>query len=81
MPPPETAESDCSRQPGATPTKGTPSSWDALSADSHRAEAQEMIRRQIREGTIRVSPIPGCPDHVRIFRVSPSEANTPPSPG
>ncbi|GAC1472704.1 MAG: hypothetical protein NVSMB9_20260 [Isosphaeraceae bacterium] len=40
-----------------------------LQASSHRVEVQEVIRKAIRNGTIRVLPIPGCWNRVRIVPV------------
>lgn len=35
------------------------SRWETLQANAHRPEVQEMIRREIRKGTIRVRPAVG----------------------
>ena len=40
-----------------------------LSAASNRPEAQAVIREGIRQGIVRVFPIPGCFSHVRVVRV------------
>jgi hypothetical protein len=40
--------------------------WYALTAASHREEAQEQIRREIRAGAIRVRPRPGDPFRVQV---------------
>jgi hypothetical protein len=42
------------------------SSIESLQADSDHPEVQEMIRRMIYEGTVRVRPMPGCPGRVAI---------------
>ena len=42
-----------------------------LEADSHRPEAQEAIREAIRRGAIRVKPVPGCENRVKIVRIAP----------
>jgi hypothetical protein len=41
----------------------------SLEADSHLAQVQDIIRDAIRRGTIRVQPIPGCVNRVRISQV------------
>ena len=48
--------------------------WIALQADSNRPEVQEMIRREIRRGAIRVSPLPGDSNRVLIVRADISQA-------
>lgn len=39
----------------------------ALEAGSHRPEVQRVIAEWIRRGVIRVVPIPGCENQVRIM--------------
>jgi len=41
----------------------------SLEAESHRPEVQQLIREAIRKGTIRVVPVAGYPDRVKIVRV------------
>jgi hypothetical protein len=48
--------------------------WIALQADSNRPEVQEMIRREIRRGAIRVSPLPGDSNRVLIVRADVPQA-------
>lgn len=43
--------------------------WRALSADSDRLVVQELIRADIRKGSIRVCPLPGDPTRVQIIRL------------
>ena len=43
--------------------------FDGLEADSDRPEVQEIIRNAIRRGSIRVVPVSGREDRVRIVRV------------
>ena len=57
-----------SRKPGNQEDEGN--GWIALQADSNRPEVQEMIRREIRRGAIRVRPLPGDANRVEIVRVS-----------
>jgi hypothetical protein len=45
-----------------------------LEADSHRPDVQAIIREEIRRGALRVRPIPGCMNRVRIVRVLPDTA-------
>jgi len=48
--------------------------FSSLEADSHLPEVQGIIRDAIRRGTIRVQPVPGCVNRVRI---SPMEMSVP----
>jgi hypothetical protein len=48
-----------------------PSDFASLELQSHRGEVQDMIRDAIREGTIRVRPIPGCAQRVSIVSIAP----------
>jgi hypothetical protein len=45
-----------------------PPSLDELGAESDRPEVQQIIREGIRRGTLRVVPIPGCMDRVKVIR-------------
>jgi hypothetical protein len=39
--------------------QSTDARWNALQAEAHRPESQEIIRQEITKGTIRVVPGPG----------------------
>jgi hypothetical protein len=71
MSPPEMTAGDRSLSPNVPRLPDERSYWEALSADSHRPEVQEMIRREIRKRTVRVVPLPGSPDRVRLIPASP----------
>lgn len=43
-----------------------------LEANSEVGEVQEIIREGIQRGLIRVTPVPGSPDRVRISRAQPN---------
>jgi hypothetical protein len=43
--------------------------FSSLEADSHLPEVQGIIRDAIRRGTIRVQPVPGCVNRVRISQM------------
>lgn len=51
-----------------------PPSADSLGRFSHRPEVQARIRDAIRRGTVRVRPVPGCPDRVIVYPASPNPA-------
>jgi hypothetical protein len=46
--------------------------YSSLEADSHLPEVQGIIRDAIRRGTIRVQPVPGSVNRVRISQVETS---------
>jgi hypothetical protein len=48
-----------------------PASIESLQADSDQPEVQEMIRRMIHAGAVRVRPMPGCPGRVAIEPATP----------
>jgi hypothetical protein len=45
----------------------------SLETKSDRPEVQEFLREAIRQGRIRVQPLPGSPTQVKIVRVAPGE--------
>jgi hypothetical protein len=49
----------------------------SLEADSHRPEVQTIIRDAIRRGTIRVQPVPGCENRVKISQAEPAVTEAP----
>ena len=46
------------------------SDLDAVSATSHQPEVQSLIRNGIKDGLIRVVPIPGSSGRVRVLPVA-----------
>ena len=77
MPPSEKAERDRSADRGSRFPPGGASRWAYLADHSDRPEVQEIIRSEIRKGTIRVAPMPGCSKKVRILDHVPSHNNRP----
>jgi hypothetical protein len=47
----------------------------SLEADSDLLQVQGIIREAIRRGTIRVQPIPGCVNRVRISQIEAAAAS------
>lgn len=51
----------------------TLSDLTSLETESDRPDVQEFLREAIRQGRIRVLPLPGFPAQVKIVRVAPAD--------